>query len=225
MNPTILLAEDELFLGKVVKESLEKQGYVVMLAPDGKKAWELYKTHTFSLCILDVMMPYKDGFTLASQIRNDNPQIPLMFLTAKSDIKDITTAYNSGGNDYLKKPFSLDELFLRVKELLRRTSSESEKSDEDWVGNYLFLSQRQELKINDTIIKLSHKEAQLLALLLQHKNQVLDRKFTLLRLWGDDNFFNTRTMDVYITKLRRKLGEDKSIEILNIRGFGYKLIC
>jgi DNA-binding response OmpR family regulator len=225
MNATILLAEDEQFLGKVVKESLEKQGYIVMLAPDGKKAWELYKEHTFSLCILDVMMPYKDGFTLASQIRNDNPEIPLMFLTAKSDIKDITAGYASGGNDYLKKPFSLDELFLRVKELLRRTSSEKEKKDEERIGNYLFHFQRQELKINDKIIKLSHKETQLLELLLKHKNQVLDRKSTLLLLWGDDNFFNTRTMDVYITKLRKKLEEDKNIEVINIRGFGYKLIC
>lgn len=225
MSTIILLAEDEQFLGKVVKESLEKQGYIVMLAPDGKKAWELYKAHTFSLCILDVMMPYKDGFTLASQIRNDNPEIPLMFLTAKSDIKDITAGYASGGNDYLKKPFSLDELFLRVKELLRRTSSEKEKNDEERIGNYLFHFQRQELKINDKIIKLSHKETQLLELLLKHKNQVLDRKSTLLLLWGDDNFFNTRTMDVYITKLRKKLEEDKNIEVINIRGFGYKLIC
>lgn len=225
MNPTILLAEDEPFLGKVIKESLEKQGYTVMLAYDGKKAWELYETNEFSLCILDVMMPYKDGFTLASQIRNDNSEIPLMFLTAKSDIKDIMTAYASGGNDYLKKPFSLDELFLRVKELLRRNISEKEKDTEHRVGHYLFQSQRQELKINDKVIKLSHKEARLLTLLLQHKNQVLDRKSTLLLLWGDDNFFNTRTMDVYITKLRKKLEADSSIEILNIRGFGYKLIC
>lgn len=225
MNPTILLAEDEPFLGKVIKESLEKQGYSVELAPDGKKAWELYKSREFLLCILDVMMPYKDGFTLASQIRNDNPKIPLMFLTAKSDIKDVTMGYASGGNDYLKKPFSLDELFLRVKELLRRAEPQHEKSDAYTIGSYVFLPKRQELKNNEKAVKLSYREAQLLALLLQHKNQVLDRKQALLLLWGDDTFFNTRTMDVYITRLRKKLEEDKSIEILNIRGFGYKLIC
>ncbi|MCY1493497.1 Transcriptional regulatory protein WalR [compost metagenome] len=148
-----------------------------------------------------------------------------MFLTAKSDIKDVMAGYASGGNDYLKKPFSLDELFLRVKELLRRAEPENEKSDEHQIGSYVFLPKRQELKHNGETVKLSHREAQLLVLLLQHKNQVLDRKSALLLLWGDDTFFNTRTMDVYITKLRKKLEGDQSIEILNIRGFGYKLIC
>lgn len=225
MKHTILLAEDEPFLGKVIKDSLEKEGYAVELAPDGKRAWEIYKSHAFSLCILDVMMPYKDGFSLALQIRNDDPKIPLMFLTAKSDIKDVMAGYASGGNDYLKKPFSLDELFLRVKELLRRAEPENEKSDEHRIGSYVFLPKRQELKHNGETVKLSHREAQLLVLLLQQKNQVLDRKSALLLLWGDDTFFNTRTMDVYITKLRKKLEGDQSIEILNIRGFGYKLIC
>ncbi len=225
MSYTILLAEDEPFLGKVIKESLEKQGYQVEHAPDGQKAWQLYNRQSFSLCILDVMMPYKDGFTLASQIRKENSKIPLLFLTAKSDIKDVIAGYANGGNDYLKKPFSLDELFLRVKELLKRIDSENETSNEHKIGNYLFLPKRQELKNNDSVVKLSHKEAQLLTLLFQNKNQVLDRKSTLLLLWGDDNFFNTRTMDVYITKLRKKLEGDPSVEIVNSRGFGYKLIC
>ncbi|TRW26504.1 response regulator transcription factor [Flavobacterium zepuense] len=223
---TLLLAEDEPFLGKVVKESLEKKGYAVMLAPDGKQAWQLYTSFEFDMCILDVMMPYKDGFTLAAQIRQANPKIPLMFLTAKADIRDVTQGYASGGNDYLKKPFSLDELFLRVAELLKRASPENQPADEFTIGSYSFSPKRQELKDSDgTIVKLSHKESQLLVLLLQNKNLVMDRKATLLKLWGDDNFFNTRNMDVYITRLRKKLHKDPAIEIVNIRGFGYKLIC
>jgi len=221
----ILLAEDEPFLGKVVKESLEKKGYAVTLAPDGKQAWQEFVSGSFSLCILDVMMPYKDGFTLAAQIRQADNAIPLIFLTAKADIKDVTQGYASGGNDYLKKPFSLDELFLRVAELLRRNVSEKANHDELIIGTYTFLPKRQELKSAAGVVKLSHKEALLLALLLQYKNQVLNRKATLIELWGDDNFFNGRTMDVYITKLRKKLSNDANVEILNIRGFGYKLIC
>ena len=223
---TLLLAEDEPFLGKVVKESLEKKGYAVMLALDGKQAWQLYTSVKFDMCILDVMMPYKDGFTLAAQIREANLKIPLMFLTAKADIKDVTQGYASGGNDYLKKPFSLDELFLRVAELLKRANPENQLTDEFTIGSYNFSPKRQELKDSDgTVVKLSHKESQLLLLLLQNKNLVMDRKATLLKLWGDDNFFNTRNMDVYITRLRKKLHKDSTIEIVNIRGFGYKLIC
>lgn len=223
---SLLLAEDEPFLGKVVKESLEKKGYTVMLAPDGKQAWQLYTSVEFDMCILDVMMPYKDGFTLAAQIREANPKMPLMFLTAKADIKDVTQGYASGGNDYLKKPFSLDELFLRIAELLKRTNPENQPVDEFAIGSYSFSPKRQELKDNDgSVVKLSHKESQLLVLLLQNKNFVMDRKVALLKLWGDDNFFNTRNMDVYITRLRKKLHKDPAIEIVNIRGFGYKLIC
>jgi len=197
-----------------------------MLALDGKQAWQLYTSVKFDMCILDVMMPYKDGFTLAAQIREANLKIPLMFLTAKADIKDVTQGYASGGNDYLKKPFSLDELFLRVAELLKRANPENQLTDEFTIGSYNFSPKRQELKDSDgTVVKLSHKESQLLLLLLQNKNLVMDRKATLLKLWGDDNFFNTRNMDVYITRLRKKLHKDSTIEIVNIRGFGYKLIC
>lgn len=222
----ILLAEDEPFLAKVVQESLEKKGYTVTLAPDGKQAWQLYTTGAFSLCILDVMMPYKDGFTLAAQIRQTDSKTPIMFLTAKADIKDVTTGYASGGNDYLKKPFSLDELFLRVAELLKRSNQDTCSDDVLHIGTYTFLQKRQELKgAGQGVVKLSHKESQLLGLLHMHKNDVLDRKAALLQLWGDDSFFTTRTMDVYITKLRKKLNADPNVEIVNIRGFGYKLIC
>lgn len=223
----ILLAEDEPHLGKVVKESLEKQGYLVDLAPDGKEAWDLFGQGGFSLCILDVMMPYTDGFTLASKIRHADARIPVMFLTAKSDIRDVREGYASGGNDYLRKPFSLDELFLRIGELLKRNNPEAESAGNDQaIGNYTFCYNRQELSDSTgAIAKLSHKEAELLAMLLQHRNRILDRKATLLKLWGDDSYFNTRNMDVYITRLRGKLKNDPSVEIVNIRGFGYKLIC
>lgn len=226
MKHKILLAEDEPFLGKVIKESLEKNGYDVVLANDGKEAWSIFNENNFSMCILDVMMPYKDGFTLASQIREFNKEIPLMFLTAKADIKDVVKGYASGGNDYLRKPFSLDELFLRVSELLKRNSKYAAVIEELKIGSYTFLPKRQELiDIKNNAVKLSYKETRLLELLLQSKNQVLDRKTTLLTLWGDDNFFTTRNMDVYITKLRKKLQYDIAVEIVNIRGYGYKLIC
>jgi DNA-binding response OmpR family regulator len=210
----------------VVKESLEKKGYHVILATDGREAMELYTSAGFDLCIFDVMMPHKDGFTLAQQIRQSGSKIPVMFLTAKADIKDVATGYASGGNDYLRKPFSLDELFLRVGELLRRNTVTAEAPDEITIGTYFFSQRKQELIDKEGAVKkLSYKECQLLLLLLQHKNEVLDRKAALIKLWGDDNFFNTRTMDVYITKLRKKLQNDALVEIVNIRGYGYKLIC
>lgn len=226
MKHKILLAEDEPFLGKVIKESLEKKGYEVMLAADGKQAWSMFSMTEFSLCILDVMMPYKDGFTLAVQIREANRKIPMMFLTAKADIAAVEQGYASGGNDYLRKPFSLEELFLRVGELIKRNNTTEPKSDEMKIGSYTFLPRRQELF--DAAMKaekLSYKEARLLEMLLENKNNVLDRKAALIKLWGDDNFFNTRNMDVYITKLRKKLQKDNTVEIVNIRGYGYKLIC
>lgn len=227
MKHKILLAEDEPFLGKVIMESLEKKGYDVILAPDGKAAWTLFNENQFSLCIFDVMMPYKDGFTLASQIRETNRKIPLMFLTAKAEIKDVAQGYASGGNDYLRKPFSLEELFFRVAELLSRSeATENSVSNEMKIGTYAFLPKRQELiGVDNKAVKLSYKESRLLEMLIENKNNVLDRKEALIKLWGDDNFFNTRNMDVYITKLRKKLQQDATVEIVNIRGFGYKLIC
>lgn len=226
MRHKILLAEDEPFLGKVIKESLEKKGYEVMHAPDGRQAWSMFCMTEFSLCILDVMMPYKDGFTLAVQIREANHKIPLMFLTAKADIAAVEQGYASGGNDYLRKPFSLEELFLRVGELIKRNTAGEPNSDELKIGSYIFSPKRQELLDADRKgEKLSYKEARLLEMLLENKNNVLDRKAALIKLWGDDNFFNTRNMDVYITKLRKKLQNDPTVEIVNIRGYGYKLIC
>lgn len=221
----ILLAEDEPFLGKVVKESLEKVGYTVHWAQHGEEAWSLYCAEKFKVIVLDVMMPYTDGFTLAAKIRSQNAQVPIMFLTAKAEINDVKEGYASGGNDYLRKPFSLDELFLRVEQLVQRSVIVAEASDKAVFGKYTFSLSRQELEYNGNITKLSYREAQLLSMLLINRNKVLDRKEALQKLWGDDNYFNARNMDVYITKLRKKIGGDGGVEIINVRGFGYKLVC
>lgn len=181
----------------------------------------IYKTN-FDVCVVDVMMPFMDGFTFVKELRKINPTTPVLFLTARSQDKDVIEGYGSGGNDYLKKPFSLEELILRINELLRR--NRDTKTTSLNIGTFCFYPQRQELIANEVTIKLSHKESELLYLLVQHKNQLLDRKATLLKLWGDDSPFNVRTMDVFITKLRKHLQTDNTIQIINIRGLGYKLI-
>jgi DNA-binding response OmpR family regulator len=169
-------------------------------------------------------MPFMDGFSFAQEVRKTNKQIPILFLTAKSQTDDLIRGYESGGNDYLKKPFSLEELLLRLNELLKRKASAIIPL-EIAIGQYTFIPNKQELWFDGQLSsKLSHRENELLMLLTEHKNHVLDRKAVLLKIWGDDNFFNTRSMDVFITKLRKHLHKDPSIEIINIRGLGYKLI-
>ena len=226
-NPHILLVEDEPFLAKVIKDSLEQRHYQVTYAGDGRAAYELFSQNYFSLCIVDVMLPHTDGFTLVKQLRSLNKVVPVLFLTARTAINDVVEGYASGGNDYLKKPFSLDELFLRVHELLKRTSSlTTAMSNSLAIGQYEFVPHRQTLQLpGQDPIRLSHRETQLLQILYDHKNNTLDRRQVLLALWGDDSFFHARTMDVFITKLRKHLKQDKAVEILNLRGIGYKLIC
>ncbi len=223
----ILLVEDEPFLAKVIKDSLEHQGYAVIHAGDGKKAYNLFQNSVFSLCIVDVMLPHTDGFTLVKQIRVHNMIVPVLFLTAKTATSDLVEGYKSGGNDYLKKPFSLEELFLRVNELLKRSGNGNGEEETSLViGLFIFSPHKQILKYGyEEEIKLSHRETSLLLLLYKNKDSILERKAALLTLWGDDSFYNTRTMDVFITKLRKHLKPDTNVEILNIRGIGYKLIC
>ena len=225
MKPaTVLLLEDELQLAKIVSETLQPRGFIVTHAVNGVLGIEMFHKREFDICIVDVMMPFMDGFTFAEEVRKTDKQIPILFLTARSQPEDVVQGYGSGGNDYLKKPFSLEELILRLNELLRRKTSSSTASITK-IGLYTFLINKQELWFDDQLsCKLSHRENELLHLLVQHKNEILDRKAVLLKLWGDDNFFNTRTMDVFITKLRKHLQQDKSVEIINIRGHGYKLI-
>ncbi|RZK26748.1 MAG: response regulator transcription factor [Flavobacterium sp.] len=222
----ILLVEDEPFLAKVIEDSLVQKNYQVMYASDGRKAYNLFLNGNVDLLILDVMLPAIDGFTLAKQIRKVDDHTPILFLTAKTSTTDLIEGYKSGGNDYLKKPFSLDELFLRIEELLKRNGKVNAlDSIELSIGNYVFQPHKQSLIYANEIIKLSSRESELLLFLYKNKNALSDRKLTLMSLWGDDSFFNTRTMDVFITKLRKHLKKDPLVEIINVRGLGYKLIC
>jgi DNA-binding response OmpR family regulator len=222
---TILLAEDEPALGMIIKESLETRNFKVLLCENGEKAFEIYKTHQPELLVLDVMMPKKDGFTLAKEIRAIDETVPIIFLTAKSQTQDVVEGFTIGGNDYLKKPFSMEELIVRINNLLNRT--QLQKTSEILnLGQYTFNFPKQTLQFKDEpSIQLTHREAHLLFHLIKNKNQVLDRSLILNKLWGSDDFFNARSMDVFITKLRKKLADDETIQILNVRGFGYKLIC
>jgi DNA-binding response OmpR family regulator len=220
----ILLAEDEPSLGQIIKESLETRNFEVLLCADGEQAYKTYKIEKPVLLVLDVMMPKKDGFTLAEEIRKEDPEIPIIFLTAKSQTEDVVHGFTIGGNDYLKKPFSMEELIVRINALLYRNKNEN-LNEPIQLGNYLFNLKTQTLQINSEIVTLTHREAHLLYHLINNKNEVLERSFILKKLWGDDDFFNARSMDVFITKLRKKLNKDDTLQIVNVRGYGYKLIC
>lgn len=219
----LLLAEDEAALGQIIKESLETRDFDVVLCNDGEKAFEKYQSEQPEILVLDVMMPKKDGFTLAKDIRAIDDAIPIIFLTAKSQTADVVEGFSIGGNDYLKKPFSMEELIVRIHNLLNRTKVQK-TSESLVIGKYTFDFPKQQLFFeNDEDIQLTHREAHLLFHLIKNKNQVLDRSLILNKLWGTDDFFSARSMDVFITKLRKKLKKDESIQIINVRGFGYKL--
>lgn len=222
-NATILLAEDELALGQIVKESLESRDFTVLHCTDGEEALETYIKEQPSILVLDVMMPKKDGFTLAKEIRMQDQHIPIIFLTAKSQTKDVIEGFESGGNDYLKKPFSIEELIVRIKSLLQRKQLQHAQK-EMIIGDFTFLFKKQTLQYKeDNPISLTHREAHLLFHLNNNKNEVLDRSVILKKLWNNDDFFSARSMDVFISKLRKKLSKDENIQIINVRGFGYKL--
>ena len=223
---SILLAEDEPALGMIIKESLETRNFSVTHCLDGVEAYEAYKKIKPQLLVLDVMMPKKDGFTLAKEIRQENAHIPIIFLTAKSQTQDVVEGFSIGGNDYLKKPFSMEELIVRMNALLERATLQNQPQQEIELGKYIFNFQKQSLLFQNSekAIQLTHREAHLLFHLYQNKNEVLDRSYILKKLWGNDDFFNARSMDVFITKLRKKLKQDENIKIINVRGFGYKLI-
>lgn len=222
---TILLAEDEPALGQIIKESLETRNFKVLLCENGEIAYNVYKSEQPELLVLDVMMPKKDGFALAKDIRVIDDTIPIIFLTAKSQTQDVVEGFTIGGNDYLKKPFSMEELIVRINNLLHRTNVQK-TSEILELGQYRFDFPKQTLQFKEEDTEqLTHREAHLLFHLVKNKNSVLDRSLILNKLWGSDDFFNGRSMDVFITKLRKKLSKDNSIQILNVRGFGYKLIC
>lgn len=225
-NIKILLAEDEPALGMIIKESLETRNFSVTLCVNGEEAYEQYQKTNPQILVLDVMMPKKDGFTLAKEIRQENTKIPIIFLTAKSQTQDVVEGFSIGGNDYLKKPFSMEELIVRIKNLLDRSSLQK-KTEIIQLGKYTFNFKKQTLQFNqsDEIVTLTHREAHLLYNLYHTKNEVLDRSYILKKLWNNDDFFSGRSMDVFITKLRKKLKQDENIQIVNVRGYGYKLIC
>ena len=219
----IILAEDEPSLALIIKESLETRDFEVIHCIDGFDVFEIYKTSSPDILVLDVMMPRKDGFAVAKEIRAVDKNIPIIFLTAKSQTVDVLEGFKSGGNDYLKKPFSMEELIVIIHSLLRRNSAE-QKNQNLQIGEYSFNYINQTLQYLDTISTLTHRETELLTLLFNNKNEVLDRSIILTKIWGQDDFFSGRSMDVFISKLRKKLSLDSNIQIINVRGQGYKFI-
>ncbi len=225
MKISILLAEDDINLGFVISDQLRSEGYQVSLATDGVEALKRFNEQAYHLCVFDVMMPKKDGFTLAKDIRKINSDIPILFLTAKSMTEDKIEGFNAGGDDYLTKPFSVEELNLRIKSLLKRVNIRTEIPEEKVfnVSNFVFDTENLTLTLDGKVQSLTKKEAQILKLLFKFKNQVLPREVILNTVWGQDDYFVGRSLDVFITKLRKYLKADESIVILNIHGVGFKL--
>lgn len=225
LSPRLLLLEDELPLARIVRESLERQGYQVHHAANGVLGLAAFQRDTFDLCIVDVMLPQLDGFAFVAEVRRTNQQVPILFLTAKSQPADVVQGFGVGGNDYLRKPFSIEELVVRLRELLRRVPTAPELPATIALGRYNFIPHKQELWLESELVaKLSHRESELLRLLATHRPQPMARQTTLLQLWGDDSFFHARSMDVFISRLRKHLRHDSSLAILNIRGVGYRLV-
>lgn len=221
----ILLCEDDENLGMLLREYLQAKGYSTVLCPDGEQGFKEFTKNKYDIAVLDVMMPKKDGFTLAQDIRQANADLPIIFLTAKTLKEDILEGFKIGADDYITKPFSMEELVFRVEAILRRVRGKKTKESTLYhIGKFVFDTQKQLLTIGDQQTKLTTKENELLALLCSHANEILQRDFALKTIWIDDNYFNARSMDVYITKLRKHLKDDNQIEIINIHGKGYKLI-
>ncbi len=222
----VMLAEDDENLGFLLKEYLQAKEYDVDLYKDGEKAYKGFQNNYYDICILDVMMPLKDGFTLAKEIRMANPNMPILFLTAKSMKEDVIEGFSIGADDYMTKPFSIEELLMRLEAILRRTRKDAASAEQTLfqIGKYLFDATKQTLTYENDTRKLTTKESELLKYLCLNRNSLLDRNFALKTIWVDDSYFNARSMDVYITKLRKYLANDPSIEIINVRGKGFKMI-
>ncbi|MCI4670845.1 MAG: response regulator transcription factor [Bacteroidia bacterium] len=224
----ILLVEDEANFGAVLRDYLQMNQFDVTLCKDGEEGLKAFRTEAFRLIILDVMMPKKDGFTVAEEIRKINSDIPIIFLTARSMQEDVVKGFQMGGDDYITKPFHSEELLLRIKAVLKRTESQSteveEVPDEFSFGMFHFNYRLHTIKDGSELHKLSPKEADLLRLLLIHKNDLLPREKALQALWGDDNYFNARSMDVFISKLRKRFKPDPRIKIENVHSRGFRLV-
>jgi len=222
----LLLAEDDNNLGILLRNYLDVKNYKTTLCVNGKIALEEFPRVSYDLCILDIMMPEMDGLTLAKEMRKINPGIPVIFLTAKNQKEDVIEGFITGADDYITKPFSMEELLYRIEAILRRVSEPVvHKKEESYIiGEYSFDALKQLLSFRNQTVKLTTKESELLELLCRHRNEILERNFALKAIWIDDNYFNARSMDVYITKLRKYLKKDPTIKILNIHGKGYKLL-
>ena len=222
---TVLIVEDEMNIVDIVRFNLQREGYATLEAYDGEAGLALAREKKPDLILLDVMMPKKDGFTLAQEIRQSNAEVPIIFLTAKTLKEDILEGFKLGADDYITKPFSMEELVMRIEAILRRVKGKKNKESTLYhIGRFTFDTQKQLLTIGEKQTKLTTKENELLALLCSHANEILQRDYALKTIWIDDNYFNARSMDVYITKLRKHLKDDDQIEIINIHGKGYKLI-
>lgn len=224
----VLLAEDDQNLGTILKSYLEAKGFPTILCINGKEAWDTFTRQPFDFCIVDVMMPLKDGFSLAEDIRKINREIPILFLTAKSMQEDILRGFSAGADDYLTKPFSMDELLARIQAILRRIALSktgvSGNNEIFVIGKLSFNFPKQLLTTPEGDVKLTSKEAQLLKMLCERPNEVLERSEALKTIWHDDSYFNARSMDVYITKIRKFLKADPSLNIVNVHGVGFKLV-
>jgi DNA-binding response OmpR family regulator len=221
----ILLCEDDENLGMLLREYMQAKGFDVDLFPDGDAGYRAFMSTRYDVCVFDVMMPIKDGFTLARDIRMADAEVPIIFLTARSLKEDILEGFRAGADDYLTKPFSMEELLFRIEAIMRRVKGK--KGTEPIIfsiGQFVFNSQKQLLTMGDNTIKLTTKESELLQLLVVNVNNILERNYALKTIWIDDNYFNARSMDVYITKLRKLLKDDPEVEIINVHGKGYKLI-
>jgi len=222
----VFYAEDELFLGKIVKESLESRGFEVVMEADGEKATGVFKRIQPDICVLDIMLPNKDGFAIADEIRELNEDVPIIFLTAKTQTEDVIKGFSLGANDYIRKPFSMEELIVRIHNALRNKTEAPQKikSESVSIGKFTFHLNRQVLNDGKEERKLSYRESELLKLLYENREKIIDRREILNLLWGNDNFFNSRNLDVYITKLRSYLKGDSSLEIITIKGIGYRFV-
>ena len=222
----VLYVEDELFLGKIVKETLETRGFEVIMESDGADVVRTFEDEQPDICILDVMLPNRSGFELAEDIRKLNDDVPVIFLTAKTQTEDVVHGFKIGGNDYIRKPFSMEELIVRIENVLRVRKEDMPMvlGDTITMGKYQFHLNKQVLSNGTTERKLSYREAELIKYLFQNRNNVIDRRDLLNHIWGNDSFFNSRNLDVYITKIRGYLKEDSSLEIITIKGVGYRFV-
>ncbi len=220
----VLYVEDEVFLAKIVSETLQGRGFDVVLESDGGKAVELFEKEKPDVCVLDIMLPNKDGFAIADEIREKDLQVPIIFLSAKSQTSDVVNGFKLGANDYIRKPFSIEELIVRIDNVLKNKDTPAESAEEVGIGQYQFNIKRQTLSHAMEQRKLSYRESELLKLLYLYRDKIVERSEILTLLWGSDSFFNSRNLDVYITKLRGYLKHDPAIEIITIKGIGYRFI-